>query len=219
MESLGKNQDPDREKLGRSTSFSSSGSEQIGDHYSHQRPETLQQKMTKTSRKLDNHLFLPGFLSFTPSSPQLDRLDRSERQIVEEPFSLDLEDDLQSVISGDKIKIHEKLENSDNDTEELPGFVSFKPSTVQFERLERLESPEKQNFLKEPFSLDLEDDVQSVILGDKIQIQKKQENPENDAEELSPVVVTLSDTEAELEALIFREQTSNFKTSNRNSFG
>ena len=49
----GVNTDLDREKrkIGRSTSFLTSGIDK--------RPETLQQKMTKNSRKLDKHVYLP----------------------------------------------------------------------------------------------------------------------------------------------------------------
>ena len=107
------NQDLDREKrkIGRSTSFSSSAFAP--------RPETLQQKMTKNSRKLDNHVLLPGFGSFAPSSVEFERFERPERQIVEEPFSLDLDDDdLLDVLIRDTIEIEEH-KKSKNDAEKL----------------------------------------------------------------------------------------------------
>ena len=107
------NKDLEREKrkIGRSTSFSSSGIDQ--------RPQTLQQKLTKNSRKLDNHVLLPGFGSFAPSTVEFKKFERPERQIVEEPFSLDLDDDdLLDVLIRDTIEIEEhKISN--NDAEKL----------------------------------------------------------------------------------------------------
>ena len=60
------------------------------------RPETLQQKLTKNSRKFDtNHVILPGFGSFTPSKFLNQDTIRPERQVgVQEAFTLDLRDDL-----------------------------------------------------------------------------------------------------------------------------
>ena len=116
----GVNTDLDREKrkIGRSTSFLTPG----------QRPETLQQKMTKNSRKLDKHVYLPGFGSFAPSSVQFERFERPERQIVREPFSLDLDDDLLDVLIRDTIEIEEH-KKSNNDAEKLsPVLVTLSDS-------------------------------------------------------------------------------------------
>ena len=118
----GVNKDLDRakRKIGRSTSFLTSENDQ--------RPETLQQKMTKHSRKLDKHVFLPGFGSFAPSSVQFERFERPERQIVEEPFSLDLDDDLLDVLIRDTIEIEEH-KKSNNDAEKLsPVLVTLSDS-------------------------------------------------------------------------------------------
>ena len=110
----------EKRKIGRSTSFSSSG---IG-----QRPETLQQKLAKNSRKLDNHVFLPGFGSFAPSTVEFEKFERPERQIVEEPFSLDLDDDLLDVLIRDTIEIEEH-KKSNNDAEKLsPVLVTLSDS-------------------------------------------------------------------------------------------
>ena len=118
----GVNKDLDRakRKIGRSTSFLTSENDQ--------RPETLQQKMTKHSRKLDKHVFLPGFGSFAPSTVQFERFERPERQIVEEPFSLDLDDDLLDVLIRDTIEIEEH-KKSNNDAEKLsPVLVTLSDS-------------------------------------------------------------------------------------------
>ena len=112
--------DREKRKIGRSTSFLTSGNDQ--------RPETLQQKMTKHSRKLDKHVFLPGFGSFAPSTEQFERFERPERQIVEEPFSLDLDDDLLDVLIRDTIEIEEH-KKSNNDAEKLsPVLVTLSDS-------------------------------------------------------------------------------------------
>ena len=79
----------------------------------------MQQKLTKNSRKLDNHVFLPGFGSFAPSTVEFEKFERPERQIVEEPFSLDLDDDdLLDVLIRDTIEIEEHKISS-NDAEKI----------------------------------------------------------------------------------------------------
>ena len=58
-------------------------------------PETLQQKLAKNGRKIVNHVYLPGFGSFTPSSAiHYEKFERPERQVgLKEAFSFDLIDD------------------------------------------------------------------------------------------------------------------------------
>ena len=52
----------------------------------------MQQKLTKNSRKLDNHVFLPGFNTFNPSTVQFERFERPQRQVEpEDSAALDLE--------------------------------------------------------------------------------------------------------------------------------
>ena len=52
----------------------------------------MQQKLTKNSRKLDNHVFLPGFNTFNPSTVQFERFERPQRQVEPEvSAALDLE--------------------------------------------------------------------------------------------------------------------------------
>ena len=52
----------------------------------------MQQKLTKNSRKLDNHVFLPGFNTFNPSTVHFERFERPERQVEpEDSAALDLE--------------------------------------------------------------------------------------------------------------------------------
>ena len=52
----------------------------------------MQQKLTKNSRKLDNHVFLPGFKTFNPSTVQFERFERPQRQVEpEDSAALDLE--------------------------------------------------------------------------------------------------------------------------------
>ena len=52
----------------------------------------MQQKLTKNSRKLDNHVFLPGFNTFNPSTVQFERFERPQRQVEPEVSAeLDLE--------------------------------------------------------------------------------------------------------------------------------
>ena len=52
----------------------------------------MQQKLTKNSRKLDNHVFLPGFNTFNPSTVQFERFERPQRQVEpEDSAELDLE--------------------------------------------------------------------------------------------------------------------------------
>ena len=81
--------DRDKRKVGRSASFSAS--EPFRDTFS-PRPQTLQQKLTKNSRKLDNHVFLPGFNTFNPSTVQFERFERPQRQVEpEDSAALDLE--------------------------------------------------------------------------------------------------------------------------------
>ena len=81
--------DRDKRKVGRSASFSAS--EPFRDTFS-PRPQTLQQKLTKNSRKLDNHVFLPGFNTFNPSTVQFERFERPQRQVEPEVSAeLDLE--------------------------------------------------------------------------------------------------------------------------------
>ena len=51
----------------------------------------MQQKLTKNSRK-DNHVFLPGFNTFNPSTVQFERFERPQRQVEpEDSAALDLE--------------------------------------------------------------------------------------------------------------------------------
>ena len=52
----------------------------------------MQQKLTKNSRKLENHVFLPGFNTFNPSTVQFERFERPQRQVEpEDSAALDLE--------------------------------------------------------------------------------------------------------------------------------
>ena len=52
----------------------------------------MQQKLTKNSRKLDNHVFLPGFNTFNPSTVHFERFERPQRQVEpEDSAALDLE--------------------------------------------------------------------------------------------------------------------------------
>ena len=77
----------------------------------------------------------------------------------------------------------------------MPGFGSFTPSSsaIQFEKFER---PERQVAVKEAFSFDLLDDT--IDIG-----YEEQEFPagsnkaitDEDSEEISPVLVTVSETE------------------------
>ena len=137
----GLNSDLDREKrkIGRSTSFLSSGNDQ--------RPETLQQKMTKNSRKLDKHVFLPGFGSFAPSTVQFERFERPERQIVEEPFSLDLgDDDLLDVLIRDTIEIEEH-KKSNNDAEKLSPVLVTLSDTEPLAALKKQDNSVNRNSL------------------------------------------------------------------------
>ena len=81
--------DREKRKVGRSASFSAS--EPFRDTFS-PRPQTLQQKLTKNSRKLENHVFLPGFNTFNPSTVQFERFERPQRQVEpEDSAALDLE--------------------------------------------------------------------------------------------------------------------------------
>ena len=129
------NKDLDREKrkIGRSTSFSSSGIDK--------RPETLQQKLTKNSRKLENHVFLPGFGSFAPSTVQFEKFERPERQIVEEPFSLDLDDDLFDILIRDTIEIEEH-KKSNNDAEKLSPVLVTLSDTEPLAALKKQDNSE-----------------------------------------------------------------------------
>merc|ERR1719150_803490 len=73
--------DREKRKVGRSASFSAS--EPFRDTFS-PRPQTLQQKLTKNSRNLENHVFLPGFNTFNPSTVHFERFERPQRQVEPE---------------------------------------------------------------------------------------------------------------------------------------
>ena len=99
----------------------------------------------------------------------------------------------------------------------LPGFGTFTPSN-SFHDFNR---PERQAGVQEAFSLDLRDDLIDIGYEDIIETADNLEthdDDEEDAEKISPVLVTLSDTDDELEALkLFSDDIygSNADTDNR----
>ena len=84
----------------------------------------------------------------------------------------------------------------------LTGFGTFTPSNSFHNDFNR---PERQAGVQEAFSLDLRDDLLDIGYEDIIESADKLEthadDDSEDVEKISPVLVTLSDTDDELEAL------------------